>query len=92
MKKIQPFQIWINGSMKTAEWLNAYVIHDNLSTQAQFYWGLYAAGEDATSQGEQLAQGNLTMTGQDYIDWNVNPDINEDAYVWIAAQLGLTLV
>ena len=92
MKKIQPFTIWVNGSQKTAEWLNAYVIHDNLTDAAQFYWSLLTAGADADSQGEQIAQGNLGMSGQDYIDWNANPDINEDAYVWIAAQLGLTLV
>ena len=85
MKQIQPFQIWVNGSQKTAEWLNAYVIHDNLTDAAQFYWSL----NDADLQ--ILAQGNLGMSGQDYIDWNANPDINEDAYVWIAAQLGLTL-
>ena len=85
MKQIQTFQIWVNGSQKTAEWLNAYVIHDNLTDAAQFYWSL----NDADSQ--ILAQGNLGMSGQDYIDWNANPDINEDAYVWIAAQLGLTL-
>ena len=86
MKQIQPFQIWVNGSLKTATLLNAYVIHDNLSDSAQFYWSL----SDADLA--QLAQGNLTMSGQDYIDWNANPDINDDAYVWIAEQLGLTLI
>ena len=85
MKQIQPFQIWVNGSLKTATLLNAYIIYDNLSDSAQFYWSL--CDEDLA----QLAQGNLTMQGQDYIDWNANPDINEDAYIWIAAQLGLTL-
>lgn len=92
MKQIQPFQLWVNGVIETAIWLNAYVINDNLSTQAQFYWSLFAAGADIDSQGQKLAQGNLTISGQEYIDWNANPDINEDAYVWIASQLGLTLI
>lgn len=39
----------------------------------------------------QVAQGNLTMTGQDYTNWNQEPDINEAAYVWAATKLNLTL-
>jgi hypothetical protein len=40
----------------------------------------------------QVSQGNLTMNGQTYIDWNANPDINDDAYFWIAAELSLTII
>lgn len=39
----------------------------------------------------QVAQGNLTMTGQEYIDWNQDPDINQAAFVWAAGKLNLTL-
>lgn len=92
MKQIQPFQLWVNGSTKTAEWLNAYVINDNLKDSATFYWSLNAAGAEADQAGEQLAQGNLTMNGTTYIDWNADPDINDAAYVWIAEQLGVTLL
>lgn len=92
MKQIQPFQLWVNGSTKTAEWLNAYVINDNLVDTATFYWSLNAAGAEADQAGEQLAQGNLTMNGTTYIDWNADPDINDAAYVWIAEQLGVTLI
>jgi hypothetical protein len=37
---------------------------------------------------QQLTQGNLTMQGQDYDDWQTN----EYAYDWIAEQLNLTIV
>ena len=86
MKAIQPVNIWVNGQNKQGVWLNAYIINDNLSSSATFYWNIL----DVTEL--QLAQGNLTIQGQDYIDWNANPDINDDAYIWIAQQLGLTLI
>lgn len=41
----------------------------------------------------QVAQGNITMTGQDYIDWDSSDvgTINEAAFVWAAGKLNLTL-
>ena len=87
MKPIQPIQLWINGSTKTAEWLNAYVINDNLLDSATFYWQLMDVDK------QSLSQGNLTMDGQSYIDWNNDDtDINNAAYQWIATQLGLTII
>ena len=86
MKAIQPVTIWVNGETKQGVWLNAYIINDNLLDSATFYWSIL----DVTEL--QLAQGNLIIQGQDYIDWNANPDINDDAYLWISLQLGLTLI
>lgn len=42
---------------------------------------------------QQVAQGNLVMTGQDYIDWDSSEagTINEAAFVWAAGKLNLTL-
>ena len=42
---------------------------------------------------QQVAQGNLVMDGQDYIDWNAaeGGTINEEAFVWAAGKLNLTL-
>ena len=42
---------------------------------------------------QQVAQGNLTMSGQAYIDWNSveGGTINEAAFVWAAEQLNLEL-
>jgi len=42
---------------------------------------------------QQVAQGNIVMTGQDYIDWDSSEagTINEAAFVWAAGKLNLTL-
>lgn len=42
---------------------------------------------------QQVAQGNLVMNGQDYIDWDASEagTINEAAFVWAAGKLNLTL-
>ena len=92
MKQIQSIQIWVSGQEKTGSWLGAYIINDNLIYSAQFYWWIAANGSEANLVGSTLTSGNLTIAGQSYIDWNTATDINEDAYVWIADQLGLTLI
>jgi hypothetical protein len=92
MKEIQSIQIWVNGQEQTGSLLGAYIINDNLSDTAQFYWWIAASGSEADSFGSTLTSGNLTIAGQSYIDWNNGSDIKEYAYVWIADQLGLTLI
>ena len=77
---IQPIQIWNAGSTKTADTLNTYVISDNLSDSATFY---YSVGSGA----EVFTQGNLTMGGEDYQGWQTN----EYAWQWVATALGLVL-
>ena len=86
MKKIQAVSIWINGSTKQARILNAYAVNVTLGVSATFYYSLMAENIDST-MGEQLAQGNLSMTGQDYQDWADDAV----AWDWIAAQLNLTI-
>jgi hypothetical protein len=88
MKAIQPVQIWANGSVQTGNFINAYIINDNLIDTAQFYWGIYT---EETS-GNLLSQGNLILTGEDYLLWDTSNDINQAAYDWICFQLGLTLI
>jgi len=82
MKTIQPISIWDNGTVQQASVLNAYVINDNLINSATFYYTL------SSESLQQLAQGNLTMQGQDYDDWQTN----DYAYDWVAAQLNLTII
>jgi hypothetical protein len=81
MKTIEPVQIWDNGQVLEATILNAYCINDNLSTSGTFYYSLLS------SSSQQLTQGNLTMTGEEYQAWQTN----EYAYDWVAAQLNLTI-
>lgn len=86
MKAIQPVSIWANGSNSQATQLSLTIINDNLSTSATLYYQLLS--ED----GIQLAQGNLTIDGEEYQSWGEASDINSEAYVIAATKLGLTLI
>jgi hypothetical protein len=88
MKAIQPVQIWYNGSVQTGNFINAYIINDNLKDSATFYWEILTAETD----GIQLSQGNLTIVEPDYSVWDSTADINAAAYAWICDQLSLTLI
>ena len=80
MKTIEPVVFPLN--LGTATLLNAYCINDNLNNAASFYYALLSDSQS------QLSQGNLTMTGQDYADWQTN----QYAYDWIAAQIDVTII
>jgi hypothetical protein len=86
MKTIEPVSIWDNGQVKEAKILNAYAVNVTLGTSATFYYSLSAENDDKTI-GSQVAQGNLTMDGEAYAQWEV------DAYAWdwVAQQLNLTI-
>lgn len=86
MKTIEPVSIWDNGTVQEAKILNAYAINVTLNTSATFYYQLFAeTAEQAVST--QLAQGNLTMTGDAYAQW----EIDSYAWDWVASQLNLTI-
>jgi len=93
MRKIQPITAWKNGEQLEANLLNAYIINDNLQSSCSFYYSLNAGGEGTEALplviGQTLAEGNITMSGQDYLDWD---NSNEAAYVYIAEKLNLTLI
>lgn len=88
MKNIEPIQIWTNGQNKTASILDSYGIGFTLGVQARIYYALYVKNEDG-SMGEQVAQGNLDLAGEDYQLWG-----EDDNYVWewSAGQLNLTII
>ena len=99
MKDIQPIQIWKNGVIKTASVLNATIINDNLSSSCTFYWQLKEADvtpepTDETPEpqpiaGEVLADGNATMSGDDYENWDGS---NDYAFSYIANQINVTII
>ena len=92
MRAIQPVNIWSGGQSLQANNLDMYVINDNLSSSATFYYQLLKVETiDDNTTTQQLAQGNLTMSGTDYDNWNATPDINDAVFVWAAGQLNLTL-
>jgi hypothetical protein len=82
MKTIQAVSIWDNGTVQEAKVLNAYAVNVTLGSSATFYYQLLA--ENA---GSQLAQGNLTMSGEAYTQW----EVDSYAWGWVAEQLNLTI-
>lgn len=96
-KQISPVTIWANGTSKDAEYLQVTCINDNYESSATNYWALFTKVVDAEgveSMGEQVAQGNLTIDGADYIAWGDQPAmaINAWIYNWVATQLNLTII
>jgi hypothetical protein len=93
MKSIEPVTAWKNGKQLEANLLNAYIINDNLATSCSFYYSLNTSGDGTEAMplvlGQVVAEGNLTMSGQDYIAWD---NSNEQAYAYIAEKLNLTLI
>ena len=85
MKQISPIQSWINGKSVTATIFNMYVIGGVLGSSASFYYSLL------DSDLANVAQGNLTMSGEAYAAWG-----NDDEYAWNWAassdQLNLTII
>lgn len=93
MKQIEPISIWKNGESFEANLLNAYIINDNLATSCTFYYSLCSSGEGTEALplviGQTLSDGNITMSGQSYIDWD---NSNDAAYAYIAEKLNLTII
>jgi hypothetical protein len=86
MKTIQAVSIWDNGTLQQAKVLNAYAVNVALGKSATFYYGLFAETPEGNVS-NQLAQGNLTMSGDDYLQW----DLDNFAWDWIAEQLNLVI-
>jgi hypothetical protein len=93
MKKIQSVTIWKNGESQEANLLNACIISDNLESSCSFYYSLCSSGEGTEALplviGQTLAEGNITMNGEEYLEWNGS---NDYAYEYIAEKLNLTLI
>ena len=90
-KQISPVNVWVNGQVKVAEYLDAYGINVVLFTNGAFFWSLSTKVVDAEGNdvpGEQIAQGNLQMTDEEYQLW----EQDDYAIQWVAAQLNLTII
>jgi hypothetical protein len=97
MKQIEPVQIWTNGTLKTAEYLQVTGINDNYESSATNYWSLFTLVTDAEGNdvaGEQIAQSNTTIQGQDYINWGDQPAmaINAWIYDWVANEINVVIL
>lgn len=96
-KQIEPVTLWVNGESKVAEYLQVTGINDNYESSATNYWQLFTKVVDAEgveSQGESVAQGNLSIQGAEYVEWGDVPamQINAWIYNWVANELNLTII
>jgi hypothetical protein len=96
-KQIEPVTIWVNGESKSAEYFSVTCINDNYESSATNYWALFTKVVDEEGidmQGEQVAQGNLTIDGASYVAWGDQPAmaINAWIYNWSADKLNITIV
>jgi beta-lactamase class D len=96
-KQIQPVNIWINGENKVGEFFQVTCINDNYENSATNYWQIFTKVVDEEGnekQGEQISCGNLTIDGQDYVNWGDQPAmaINAWIYDWSASKLSLVII
>jgi hypothetical protein len=81
MKNIESISIWDNGQIKEGLLLNAYAVNVTLGTSAVFYYSILS------DEMQNLAQGNITMDGEDYQAW----ESDDVAWSFIASKLNLTI-
>jgi hypothetical protein len=86
MKIITPISIWDKGTVQEASVLHVYANHVQLNNNALFSWVLYSTVNGTINN--QLSQGNLNMSTEDYAKWN------DDDFAWdyVAGKLNLTIV
>lgn len=101
MAKIEPVSIWKDGNVYHADDLSLSIVYDNLESSATFYYRLSEAPVESVdgegvktvvSPGGMLADGNVTISGDDYVQWGKAKDVNLAAFQYVAEKLGLTLV
>jgi hypothetical protein len=85
MKNIQPITIWKDGESKISTILKMYISYDNLESTATFQYEL------CDDQIKTLINGNINISGTDYLNWGGSGDSNEEAYFYGATLLNLTI-
>lgn len=99
-KTIEPISSWQNGEEKEATVFVLTSSYDNLSTSANFNYQLNQLiptppnppMPPMTPMYNTLVTGLLSISGQDYLDWDAATDANEWAYNWAAGQLNITII
>lgn len=101
MAKIESQSIWKDGKSYEADDLSVIIVSDNLSDNASFYYKISVAPVETKDAegvvishvpGTTLADGNVTISGEDYDAWGDAANVNLAAYEYVASKLGLTLV
>lgn len=95
MANIQPITTWFKGAEHEANVFTLYSTGDNLIDSASFQYQLIEEIIDPVDPNIQFSQtliiGELSINGQDYIDWDTSVSANEWIYNWAADKLGLTI-
>ena len=86
MRNIQPLTIWKDGSSEDAVYLKLYISYDDLESFCMFQYQLLDVNN------YPIAEGNRSITGQEYINWKNSNDSNKEAYQIVATMLNLTLI
>ena len=85
MAKIEPISVWKDGKVYEADDLSVVSINDDLKTSATFYYKLSespveevdeAGVKTVVSPGGLLADGNISIGGEDYAQWGEASDVN----------------
>jgi hypothetical protein len=94
MAQIQPITTWFQGATHQANIFTLYSQGDNLIDSASFKYQLIEliiiSPDEQNSQ--TLVSGEISINGQDYIDWDSSVSANEWIYNWAAEKLDLTIV
>lgn len=85
MKNIQPITIWKDGESKQVSILKMYISYDNLESTATFQYDL------CDDQIKSLVNGSINISGSNYVNWGSSGDSNEEAYLYGASYLNLTI-
>lgn len=85
MKAILPLDIWNNGVTTTAVFISLYISYDDLATQAALHYSLCDANQSC------IAEGQVLITGDDYLNWGSSNDSNEEAYIIVTSKLNITI-
>ena len=96
MKQIVDTTVWFNGNEEIAQFIKV-TGQDNYENSAVNYWAIFSGILDANNvliSSIQLASGNITIDGQNYINWGNEPaqSVNVWIYNWVAEQLNLTII
>jgi len=93
MRAIQPKIITVNGFQHEIDHFNLYIMRDNLMSAATFYYNLIETTQTPSGPRKvSVDQGDLLISGSEYTNWGSTGDTNEEAYVWAANRLDLTLI
>ena len=86
MKNIQPITIWKDGQSIQSSFLKIQINFDDVSTHAVFQYEL------CDNQNQVLMTGTVNIIGDDYVNWSNSGDSNNEAYVYVASILNLTII